>query len=313
LADENVAVLIDYENVGLEAIQYLLDQLSDVGRVIVKRAYADWSTQRSKRDQLLELGVEAMHQFRSTKSGKNSSDIRLAIDAVDLLYGAPVDIFVIVSSDTDFVPLVTKLRGAGKGVIGAGRRETASQTLIKSCDRYIYLEDVKARDERIKPRTKGSDAASLVARALEASMDEKGQVVGSKLYQTMLRIDPSFNFRAMGHRTFTQFLSAIPDVKVTRPPDASDVIVQFHHTNGWAAQPSNGAKPSSTWDREVDSAWSRRQSNKLSGQAAAAAASKALGVSKLSDSGFQSLDKLLAASELLRSRWRREGNTIIRR
>ena len=122
MTEPNVAVLIDYENVGLDSSQYLLDQLSDMGRIIVKRAYADWSVERSKRDQLLELGIEAVHHFRSTKSGKNSSDIKLAIDAVDLLHNAELDTFVIVSSDSDFVPLVTRLRAAGKVVVGAGRR-----------------------------------------------------------------------------------------------------------------------------------------------------------------------------------------------
>ena len=97
LTEPNVAILIDYENVGLDSIQYLLDQISDVGRITIKRAYADWSTQRNRRDQLLELGIEAIHHFRSTKSGKNSSDIRLVIDAIDLRHTSDVDTFVIAS------------------------------------------------------------------------------------------------------------------------------------------------------------------------------------------------------------------------
>ncbi|MCI0441337.1 MAG: NYN domain-containing protein [Chloroflexi bacterium] len=327
MADNNVAVLIDYENVGLDAIQHLLDQISDVGRVIVKRAYADWSAQRSKRDQLLELGVEAVHHFRSTNSGKNSSDIVLAIDAVDLLYGAPVDTFVIVSSDSDFVPLVSKLRAAGKSVIGSGRRAVASATLVKSCDRYIYLDDVKppapVRHNRSRPRTREAEVESLVARALQASMDDEGKVVGSKLYQTMTRIDPSFDFKALGHRTFTQFLSSCKNVTVARPSDASDVIVQFNHSspqngraaNGVAAVAAASAPPAvpAEWDRRLDTEWAARKRNIISGRAAAADAAKALGVQKLSASRFPSLDKLLAASDFLRSRWRREGNTVIKR
>ena len=82
MTDRQVAVLIDFENVGLNSMQWLFDQVSDVGRIIVKRAYADWSVERSKRDQLLELGIEAVHHFRSTKSGKNSSDIKLAMVSV---------------------------------------------------------------------------------------------------------------------------------------------------------------------------------------------------------------------------------------
>ena len=230
MLEANVAVLIDYENVGLDYSQSLLDQVSDAGRIIIKRAYADWSAQRSKRDQLFELGIEAMHHFRSTKSGKNSSDISLAIDAVDLLHNSPVDTFVIVSSDSDFVPLVSKLRAAGKSVIGAGRRDAASLTLVKSCDRYIYLEDAEAPSKRTRgTRSRRPKVQPLVVRALEASMDGQGQVVGSKLYQTMLRIDPSFDFRALGHRNFTHFLESSEEVRVDRPKDQSDVIVRLVH------------------------------------------------------------------------------------
>lgn len=313
MAESNVAVLIDYENVGLDSIEYLLDQLTDVGRLIIKRAYADWSVQRHKRDQLLELGIEAMHHFRSTKSGKNSSDISLTIDAVDLLYNAPVDVFVIVSSDSDFVPLVGKLRSAGKIAIGAGRREGSSPTLVKSCDRYIFLDDAKPTTKRKeKPRTRQAESESLVVRATEASMDDQGQVVGSKLYQTMVRIDPSFNFKALGHRNFTQFLSSSKEVRVDRPTDASDVIVSLNN----ARDPESvdvADVVTSNWDRDIEAAWSRRQRTKISGQAAAADAAKVLGVPRLSVSEYPSLDKLLAASEFLRSTWRRERNTIIKK
>ncbi len=82
IAERQLAVLIDFENTGLKSIQWLFDQVSDIGRIIVKRAYADWSVEADKRDQLLELGIEPVHLFRSSGGGKNSSDIRLAIDAL---------------------------------------------------------------------------------------------------------------------------------------------------------------------------------------------------------------------------------------
>ena len=239
MSEPNGAVLIDYENVGLDSIRDLLDQLSDVGRMIIKRAYADWSTQRSKRDQLLELGIEAVHHFRSTNGGKNSSDILLAIDAVDLLHGAPIDVFVIVSSDSDFVPLVSKLRAAGKSVIGSGRRDVTSATLVKSCDRYLFLTDPKAANQRAtnarpsarrpRPASREPDVNGLVVRALEASMDDQGQVVGSKLHNTMQRIDPSFSFKNLGFSTFRQFLGSCREVVLEQPKDASDVLVKFSY------------------------------------------------------------------------------------
>lgn len=410
--ESNVAVLIDYENVGLESIEYLLDQLSDIGRVIVKRAYADWSVHRNKRDQLLELGIEAAHHFRSTKSSKNSSDISLAIDAVDLLHNAPVDTFVIASADSDFVPLVSKLRAAGKIVMGAGRRDGSSPTLVKSCDRYIFLDEIKPvqAPRRTRPKTREDEVGSLIVRAVEAAMDNRGEVLGSKLYQTMLRIDPSFSFKVLGYRAFTQFLSTRSEVSVTRSDNASDVTVQLEGAaeNGIAvsegarresasggmpepvrreprrsdrrrreparaevarpdvprpeierpepvraevARPDSARRenvqpdsrrqdiaqpepmrpnipqpeevkpeeatpqvtgPTALWEREIDHRWDSRQSARISGQAAASDAAKALGVPKLKSSEYQTLDKLLAASEFLSAGWHRDGNAIIK-
>ena len=337
MADANVAVLIDYENVGMSAIEYLLDQLSDVGRVIIKRAYADWSVpvQRGKQDQLLELGIEPIHQFISNRSGKNSSDIRLAIDAIDILYGSPVDTFVIVSSDSDFVPLIGKLRAVGKTIIGAGRREATSTTLVKSCDRYIYLDDAapstsantanSRRRRSPAAAARPAEPASLLIRAVEASTDDRGQVVGSKLYQSMLRIDPSFNFRTKGHRTFAQYLESDSRVKIVRPKDGGDLIVQLAGTpdqiNG-SHSPAEERQPeaaqavatgSTEWDKEIDQAWTSRERSNLTGPAAASDAAKVLGAEKLSVSKFPSLEKLLGASNYLRSKWRREGNKIIKK
>lgn len=451
MVDANVAVLIDYENVGLDAIQHLLDQLSDVGRVIIRRAYGDWSVQRGKQDQLLELGIEPIHQYHSNKSGKNSSDIRLAIEAVDLLFNSPIDTFVIVSSDSDFVPLVGKLRSSGKSVIVAGRREATSPTLIKSCDRYIFLDTEKrttapaSQSRRRTSRRNGSqasqtasaeaDAKSLLLRAMDVSMDEVGEVVGSKLYQTMRRIEPSFNFKDLKFRLFTQFLEAHTDViEITRPKDGSgDVVVQLvgrdqitpppvradnekraarlidprdisqdasEQSNedekpkaksgraqsnrrqvGTRAQSrrrllgstrpqpdepevkkpredlsrdkveeaaslevvapanesqkpekvvaktseqksekdsdtsgdTNGVAPNVSWEVAVDAAWAKRDADKIAGRSAASDAAKVLGTSRLSDSEYPTLAKLLSASTLLQLNWRREGNAIFRK
>lgn len=447
MVDANLAVLIDYENVGLDAIQRLLDQISDVGRVIIRRAYGDWSVQRNKQDQLLELGIEPIHQYHSNKSGKNSSDIRLAIEAIDLLYNSPIDTFVIVSSDSDFVPLVGKLRSSGKSVIVAGRREATSQTLIKSCDRYIFLDTEKqttsqsGQSRRRTPRRNGrqsaqspnleAEARTLLLRALDASMDEAGQVVGSKLYQTMRRIEPSFDFKDFKHRAFTQFLESHTDViEITRPKEGSgDVVVRYgtrdHITpppvsadneqraaklvdprdidqeasaqpdsvekpkksrsqpsrrrsetraqsgrrllgstrpsaRRAAAEPppedepkvetvpekavtgpraeatrseesvsgksrrqpdkeasdvkdSNGASAGISWEVAVDSAWSKRNAERIAGRSAASDAAKILGSPKLSESPYPTLEKLLGASTLLQLNWRREGNAIFRK
>ena len=326
LTEPTIAVLIDFENVGLDHIQYLFDQLSDMGRVIVKRAYADWSVHRNKRDQLLEHGIEAAHYFHATKSGKNASDIRLVIDAVDLVHTSSVDTYVVVSSDSDFVPLVNKLRSSGKLVVGAGRRDITPVTLVKSCDRYIYLDDADNQmdeetdqpdDTRTPTRrgrgTRRAQAKSLVARALEASQDGQGQVSGSKLYQTMLRIDPSFSFKAQRFSTFTRFLESRNEVRVIRSQGPGDILVQLSSQRDAPPEPahSNDAR-TEKWERDVDVAWSSRQRQKFAGQSAAADVAKILNAPNLKSTKYSTLDKLLDASDYLNARWRREGNAIIR-
>ncbi len=311
MAEGQIAVLIDFENVGLGSVQGLFDQLAALGRIIVKRAYADWSDARNKRDRLLELGIEPIHLFHSS-SGKNASDIRLAIDAIELLHQSTVDTFVVVSSDSDFVPLVGKLRAAGNVVIGAGPRATASRTLVGSCDRYIYLDHKGASDTDTSPPSP-QDAGPL-ARAVSASVDDDGMVIGSRLHQNIQRMDPSFDFRALGYSTFTSYLEASPAVSVTRPSGSGkgDVTVRLVESS---AAVQTVAEPAE-WGSEVDAAWSRKAPNSgqiVYGNRAASDAATALGVARLKDSAYKTLERLLRASELLSSRWQRDGGKIIRR
>lgn len=313
MAEAQVAVLVDLENVGAGSLRWLLDQASEAGRIIVKRAYGDWSKAAVNQEQILEYGVEQIHVSRSPGGGKNSSDIRLAIDAVDLLHQSPVDTFVIVSSDTDFVPLVSKLRAAGKTVIGAGRRAAASRFLVSSCDRYIYLEEAEEAHPRPEP-------SSLLLRAVKASIDDEGKVTGSKLHQTIQRLDPSFSFRAFGHSTFTRFLQASPAVRVTRPKRGWDVVVELADQG---AQPArrDAEQPArkdadKEWEPKIDAAWARKAAkpgDSIPGPNAAAEAAKAIGVTKLSASPYKTLQKLLDASPYLGARWERKGNRIARR
>ena len=327
MPESQIGVLIDYENVGLMSIRPLFDQLSDMGRIIIKRAYADWSKATPKNEQMLELGIEAKHYFHPPGSGKNASDICLAIDATELLYRSPVDTFVIVSSDTDFIPLVSTLRSAGKVVIGAGRRGAVSPGLVRSCDRYIFL------DEGEQPTAQAhsdlqQQAQDLLRRSVEASVDDQGQVVAAKLHSTLLRMDPSFDFRTLGYRTFTQFLTRSPLVNLHRPRGRGDILVELaqgHNQTGRSYEPeaSRSHEPEASrshepeanggaWDVSIDAAWSMVPGNSIAGSKAAAEAAKVLGATKVSASRYKNLQGLLEASELLRSRWRREGNAILR-
>lgn len=250
----NVAILLDYENVGGRSeIRFLLDLISGIGAIVEKRAYGDWSCQQpEKQDQLLQLGFSLIHQRHST-SGKNSSDIKLSIDAMDLLHQSPatIDTFVIVSSDSDFFPLVNRLRSSGKMVIVSGRKASTSDVLINSCDRFIALDantsisakngegavqkstDTSAstaiNDESSIENGNGFSPADLLLRAMKASMDEQGNVKGSRLHDTMRRIDPGFDFKKLDYRTFTQFLESFNEVKVVRPDGPGDMIIQLLH------------------------------------------------------------------------------------
>ncbi|MQF99048.1 MAG: NYN domain-containing protein [SAR202 cluster bacterium] len=319
--ERQVAVLIDFENVGLSSIQWLFDKISDIGRITIKRAYADWSTARSTREQVLQLGIEPVHLFHMASSGKNSSDIKLVIDSIDLLYQSPIDTFVIVSSDSDFVPLVSKLRSGGKTVIGAGRKLTASRALVISCDRYFYLDESTTQRNNITDlqQTRSSE---LLIRSVRSAMDEEGRVVGSKLRQTLQRLDPSFDFRTLGHATFTRYLESSPDVKISRPKGPGDIVVELlEYTNSINIKDTSSGVSTTEVDGEIwaniDVAWSKRASrsrsgNSMPGPSAAIIAAKVLGVSKLSSSKYKTLQKLLDSSEILSKSWTREGNSIIK-
>ena len=255
MAESNVAVLVDSENVGWRSIRFLLDQIAGIGNILERRAYSDWSVQASgeKQSQLLELGFLLIHQ-KHASIGKNSSDIKLSIDAMDLLHqsSAEIDTFVIVSSDSDFFPLVNRLRSSGKTVVVAGRSAATSDVLINSCDRFIALDattptpaapredevserqpterppSVTSDDQASPEHGKGRSPARLLRLAMDASMDEQGNVTGSVLHKAMRQIDPRFDFKKLGYSTFTEFLESRHNVvKVTRPKGPGAVTIQL--------------------------------------------------------------------------------------
>ena len=312
-AERQLAVLIDFENVGLSSMQWLFDQVSDVGRIIIKRAYADWANAGDRRDQLLGLGIEPIQLFRSSAGGKNSSDIRLAVDAVDLLHTSTVDTFVIVSSDSDFVPLVIKLRSAGKTVFGAGEQNKAPRTLVTSCDIYFYLNQAKgAKEAEQVPLSPDDDIEGLVRRAVTASIDEHGKVPGSKLHQTMQRLDPSFSYRTYSS-TFTKFIKTQPGLKITPPRGKGDITVELADEE--VAKVTTPSPENDVW-HQIDAEWSKRVTKggkSVPGTVAARQATRVLGIDTLKTSQYKTLQGLLDASDYLAEKWQREANTLIRR
>tara|TARA_B100001123_G_scaffold178711_1_gene204803 strand:- start:5149 stop:5613 length:465 start_codon:yes stop_codon:yes gene_type:complete len=153
-------------------------------------------------------------------------------------------------------------------------------------------------------------------------MDEEGRVVGSKLRQTLQRLDPSFDFRTLGHATFTRYLESSPDVKISRPKGPGDIVVELlEYTNSINIKDTSSGVSTTEVDGEIwaniDVAWSKRASrsrsgNSMPGPSAAIIAAKVLGVSKLSSSKYKTLQKLLDSSEILSKSWTREGNSIIK-
>ncbi len=218
-SQRQLAVFIDFENLALGVrakdeqieIRRVLDRLLEKGKVIVKVAYADWNRFREYTTGLHENGIELIEIPRRAQTGKNSADIRLCVDAMDLSWSKEhVDTFVIVSGDSDFSPLVAKLKENGKGVIGLGMKASTSPLLANACDEFIYYEDLEVEApqaaEGKAPRDKDDAFRLLVetVRALEREGFEGPQA--SLVKDTMKRKRPAFNEAALGYGSFSDLL-----------------------------------------------------------------------------------------------------------
>jgi uncharacterized protein (TIGR00288 family) len=237
----NIAVFCDYENVALGAkdaafeafdIQLVIERLLDKGKVVVKKAYADWSRYESAKRPLHEAAFELIEIPHVSYSGKNSADIRLVVDALDLSYAkSHVGMFAIVSGDSDFSPLVSKLRENDKRVIGVGVKNSSSKLLIDNCDEFIYYDDlvresrkradqkpVRAKTQR-KAKSPGTaasakDVEALQEEALEIVLttaealfrDRDSRLFGSHIKQTLKRKRPEFSEAFHGYRSFNELL-----------------------------------------------------------------------------------------------------------
>ncbi len=164
----NLAVFCDYENVAIGVrdarydrfdIDLVLERILDKGKVVVKKAYADWDRYKSAKRPMHEAAFELIEIPHVSYSGKNSADIRMVVDALDLCYTKKhVDVFVIVSGDSDFSPLVSKLRENNKMVIGLGVKNSSSDLLIENCDEFIFYDDLVRRKKKSKPKKRGKRA-----------------------------------------------------------------------------------------------------------------------------------------------------------
>ena len=215
-----IAVFIDFENIALGLrdasapfeVRRILDRLLEKGKVIVKVAYADWNRFRSHTTSLHENGIELIEIPRRESTGKNSADIRLVVDAMDLSWSkAHIDTFVIVSGDSDFSPLVSKLKENGRHVIGLGMKRSTSPLLANACDEFIYYEDLERGHEPVeadaKPAHNKEAAFRLLADTVRALQRENFDVIQASLVKdTMKRKRPAFTEVALGYGSFSELL-----------------------------------------------------------------------------------------------------------
>jgi len=218
-----LAVFIDFENLALgfeiprKKVKFdigkVLERLVEKGKIIVKRAYADWARFPAYKGALHEAAIELIEIPKRTRTGKNSADIRMAVDAMDLCYGKEhVDTFVIVSGDSDFSPLVSKLRENGKRVIGLGMQGSTSDLLIDNCDDFIFYEDLdlaagKPPDIPADVPKKRREAFELLLDVVAGLMREGvGALHSSMVEDTMKRRRPQFSESYHGYRAFTELL-----------------------------------------------------------------------------------------------------------
>jgi uncharacterized protein (TIGR00288 family) len=235
--DATMAVYLDLENIALGArdasypafdIGKVLERLLLKGDIVVKKAYCDFDRYKEFKRGLHEAAFELIEIPHVRQSGKNSADIRMVVDALDLCYTkGHVDTFVIISGDSDFSPLVSKLRENSKTVIGVGVKNSTSDLFLNNCDEFIYYDDLvrKERSRRRNPSSgaaraatppaegKGPDpteALDLVVETLDAVTEERGeneQIWGSMIKQAIKRRHPGFNERFYGFKSFNDLLA----------------------------------------------------------------------------------------------------------
>ena len=243
--DLNLAIFCDFENVALGVrdakikkfnINLVLERLLVKGSVVVKKAYCDWERYKEFKAVMHDAAFELIEIPHTRQSGKNSADIRMVVDALDLCYTKEhIDTFVIVSGDSDFSPLVSKLRENNKMVIGIGVKSSTSDLLMNNCDEFIFYDDLVREEEssqqrkrkpparkkaatksdtspteQIKPEEeKIDDAIALIMETVEALQAERGdrdKLWGSMVKQALKRRRPGFNERYYGMRSFGDLL-----------------------------------------------------------------------------------------------------------
>jgi len=220
--EQRLALFIDFENIAIGVrdahyrkfdVNLVLERLLDKGKLLVKKAYADWSRYSDYKRSFHEAAIELIEVPQKSVGGKNSADIRLVVDAMDMSFQKEhINCFVIASGDSDFSPLVSKLKENNKYVIGLGVKNSTSDLLLENCDEFIFYEDLVRGQQRPMPQIgnvpeKVAEVFSLLVDSVLALQRENKEVLwGSMVKETMKRKKPSFNETYYGFRTFSHLL-----------------------------------------------------------------------------------------------------------
>lgn len=247
--DTTIALLIDGDNAAPKRLAAILEEVSKQGTITIRRIYGDWTTQGMTgwKDLLNSNAIQPVQQFAYTK-GKNSTDSALIIDAMDILHGELVDAFCIVSSDSDYTRLATRLRESGLFVMGVGEKKTPD-AFVKACERFIYVENLDVHEEpRTEPRrsvtskrsaspsakpaanslSQNGDLMRKLRKAFNIAKGEEEEASLSLIGQALRRLDPGFDPRSYGHASLSSLVSALKDQLETRREEKGNtVMVRF--------------------------------------------------------------------------------------
>ena len=222
--EPKIAVFVDFENLALGVkdlkgakfrIELIIKRLLEKGRIVYKRAYCDWSQYQEFVREFHQLGIELVDIPRSRASGKNSADIRMVVDAIDLCYSKThIDVFALLTGDSDFSPLVSKLKENDKRVLGCGVRNSTSNILAASCDDFVYYDDLievsrkrSTRKTKKKTRTsKKQQGVDRIVETVESLQSDYDPVWGSMVKQAVKRVYPDFSEAYYGYGSFSEML-----------------------------------------------------------------------------------------------------------
>jgi uncharacterized protein (TIGR00288 family) len=209
----NIAVFIDAENISHNFLEDITENVALYGVVSVRRIYGDWTSEKMKgwKPLLLEYAIQPIQQFSNTV-GKNSTDSALIIDAMDLLYLQHFDCFCIVSSDSDFTRLASRIREQGKYVVGIGEKKTPS-SFVNACNEFIHIEPPNNRER--KPESKSTEKLNkteiLLEKAVDQLADSSGWVMLSQLMQYIRQVKPDFDLHELGVRKPVDYFASRKD------------------------------------------------------------------------------------------------------